>query len=230
MRGDGAHDREQPLSDEVDAWFARERPCQDLLRALRHVLLDLELDEALKWRQPCYMVDGRNLAILGNRKGGCVVSLLNGALLDDPEGQLLSAGPNTRAARLLQFASMEDLCEREAPLRAFLTQAIALERAGHRVVLDTPSEPVPEEVLACFGEDPELKAAFEALTPGRRRGYLLHFNAAKQSATRTARVAQARPRIIAGVGRQDCICGRSGHMPRCDGTHKHPPAPGEGLG
>ncbi len=209
-------------SAEVEAWFAADRPRGELLRALRRVLLDLDLElgEALKWRQPCYLVEGRNIAILGVRKNGCVISLLNGALLDDPEGQLLSAGPHTRAARILCFTSVEDLCGREAQLRGLIRQAVALERSGRRVELETPTEPVPEELILCFGEDPELRARFEALTQGRRRGYLLHFNAAKGSSTRTARIKAARSRIIAGKGLHDCVCGRSARMPRCDGSHR----------
>ena len=213
---------EPPMNDPVDAWFTVDRPLREVLRALRGVLLDLELTETLKWRQPCYMVGGRNVAILGARKDGCVLSLLSGALLDDPEGQLLSAGPNTRAARLLRFTSAEEVGQRDVSLRAFLAQAIALARAGRRVQLEPRTEPVPEELGRLLAEDPELRTAFDALTPGRRRGYLLHFNAAKQASTRAARVEQAKPRILAGKGIHDCICGRSAQMPRCDGSHRNP--------
>ena len=209
------------MSGPVEAWFATERPLRDALRALRGVLLDLGLGEALKWRQPCYLVDGRNIAILSARKDGCVLSLLHGALLDDPEDQLLPAGPNTRAARILRFASLEEVRDREAALRGLLTRAIAFARTGQRVELEAPTDPMPDELLRCFDEEPELGAAFDALTPGRRRGYLLHFNAAKQASTRAARIAQARPRILAGNGLLDCICGRSARMPRCDGSHRN---------
>mgnify|MGYP002635068330 CR=1 FL=1 len=210
------------MSADVDAWFAAERPFGDVLAALRGVLRDFPVTEALKWRQPCYQAHGRNLAILGARKGGAVLSLLNGALLDDPDGQLLSAGPNTRAARLLSFASVVEVQEHDAALRRFLAQAIALEAAGQRVELGPTTEPIPDELTQACDQDPLLGAAFEALTPGRQRGYLLHFNAAKQSATRTARIEAARPRILAGMGLQDCLCGRSARMPRCDGSHKNP--------
>ena len=203
---------------EVEAWFATDRPEQAATQALRAVLLDLGLAEALKWRQPCYMVDGRNVVILGVRKAGAVLSVLEGALLDDGGGQLLSAGPNTHAARILLFTSVEDVREREPLLRSLLTRAIALERAGRKVVRETPLEPLPVELLRCFEQDAGLKAACEALTPGRRRGYLLH--GATRASTQTARIERARPRIVAGKGLHDCICGRSAKLPRCDGSHK----------
>ncbi len=203
----------------LEAWFATARPQQGALRALRRVLLDHDLGETLRWRQPCYQVDGRNLAILGTRKADCVLSLFQGVLLTDPEGLLLSAGPNTRAARLVRFTSAQDVHDREPALRRLIGEAIALERAGRRVDAAPASEPHPAELQACFDADPALQAAFEALTPGRQRGYLLHINAAKQASTRTARIMQAAPRIMAGLGRHDCHCGKSARMPRCDGSH-----------
>ena len=208
------------MSAQIEAWFATDRPRQDVLRALRSVLRDLGLAEALKWRQPCYMAEGRNIAILGARKDGCVVTLFAGALLDDPDGHLLSAGPNTRVARILRFTSVQDVGEREAVLRCLLRQAIALAPTGRPAEAEPTTEPVPVELRQHLSRDPELRAAFEVLTAGRRRSYLLHFGAAKRASTLTARVEGARSRILAGKGPHDCICGRSGHLPRCDGSHR----------
>ena len=210
------------MSAPAEAWFAEPRPFQTVLNAVRRVLLDLQLQETLKWRQPCYMVDGRNVAILGVRKEGCVLNLFQGAALEDPEGQLLSAGPNTRAARLLCFTSEQQVLEREGALRSLVAQAIALERAGRRVTLEPAADPIPETLAQRFDADPELAAAFTALTPGRQRGYLLHFNGARRAETCAARIEQARERILAGKGRHDCVCGRSARMPRCDGAHQRP--------
>lgn len=208
------------MSADVEAWFATERPSRAMLRALRRILLELGLSEALKWRHPCYMVEGRNVAILGIRKVGCVLTFFKGALLDDPDGHLLLVGPNTRGGRLLHLTSVRQVRERVPMIRGLLDQAITLERAGRQVERDPVIEPVPAELSQRFDEDPELKTAFEALTPGRQRGYLLHFNAAKQAATRATRIERERFRIIAGKGLHDCACGRSARMPRCDGTHR----------
>lgn len=204
----------------VDAWYATDRALSAALDRIRAVLLDLGLEETLKWRHPCYTVDGRNVVIMGLRGDDCVVSYFNGALLDDPTGALQSAGPNTRAARILRFAGLGAVEAGEPVLRALTEAAIDNARAGRRVVLETPDEDRPPELTDTLEADPALADAFEALTAGRRRGFLLHFNSAKRPSTRHKRIEAARERIMAGKGIHDCVCGRSKRMPRCDGSHR----------
>lgn len=205
----------------VDAYFETAESWQPELRELRRILLDLDLEEALKWRQPCYAAEGDNIAIIGRRKAGCVITFFRGALLADPDGVLLSPGPNSRSGRLLSFTSVAEIRAAEDQIRAFVAESIVHRQAG------TTIEPVkvddgdwPDELVQVFEDDPEMEEAFTGLTPGRQRGFLLHFNGAKQSETRTRRILEARERIMLGKGRHDCICGRSKKFPRCDGSHQ----------
>ena len=206
----------------VDAYFETAESWQAELRALRRILLDLDLDEALKWRQPCYAAEGDNIAIIGGRKASCVVTFFRGALLTDPDGVLVAPGPNSRSGRLLSFTSVAEVHAAEPRIRAFVAESIAHRQAGTTIEpVKLVAEDWPVELVQAFSDDPEMEAAFQALTPGRQRGFLLLFNGAKQSATRTRRILEARARIMLGMGRHDCICGRSKKMPRCDGSHQH---------
>lgn len=206
----------------VDTYFETAESWQPELLELRRILLDLDLEERLRWRQPCYAADGDNIAILGRRKANCVLSFFRGALLSDPDGVLSAPGPNSRAGRVLNFTSVEEVHAAEARIRAFVAESIKHRKAGTTIEPVKPvAEDWPAELVEVFAEDPEMEAAFTALTPGRQRGYLLLFNGAKQSKTRTRRVREARARIMLGKGRHDCICGRSKKMPRCDGSHQY---------
>ena len=161
------------------------------------------LKEELKWGVPCYTLEGKNVLMVSALKEVCCVSFFKGALLTDPEGVLEKAGPNSQVARLMKFQSMEEVAEREGALRVLIEQAVAVERAGLKVVLEPNPEPVPEELEQAFAEDPSLATAFEALTPGRRRGYILFVSQPKQAKTRVARVEKCIPMILAGIGLHD---------------------------
>ena len=161
------------------------------------------LKEELKWGVPCYTLEGKNVLMVSALKEVCCVSFFKGSLLKDPEGLLVKAGSNSQAARLMKFRSMEEVAEREGALRVLIEQAVAVERAGLKVVLEPNPEPVPEELEQAFAEDPALAAAFEALTPGRRRGYILFVSQPKQAKTRVARVEKCIPMILAGIGLHD---------------------------
>ena len=161
------------------------------------------LKEELKWGVPCYTLEGKNVLMVSALKEVCCVSFFKGALLKDPGGLLEKAGPNSQAARLMKFRSMEEVAEREGALRVLIEQAVAVERAGLKVVLEPNPEPVPEELEQAFAEDPSLATAFEALTPGRRRGYILFVSQPKQAKTRVARVEKCIPMILAGIGLHD---------------------------
>lgn len=205
----------------VDEHIANAKKWQPELRALRRILLDTELTEDFKWDQPCYTYDGANIILLGGFKDHCALMFCQGSVLKDPHGILKKPGEHTQAGRLIPFTSVRAITETEPVLKAYLEEAIAAEKAGLKPAFKTTPEPMPEELETRLNKDPAFGEAFAALTPGRQRAYLLHFNAAKQSATRASRIEACKPRILAGKGIHDCICGHSKKMPSCDGSHKH---------
>jgi uncharacterized protein YdeI (YjbR/CyaY-like superfamily) len=180
-------------------------PWQDVLEQLRRIVLECGLTEEEKWGSPCFTADGGNVVILAPMKDSCALSFFKGALLEDAEGILVKAGANTRSGRLIRFEHVDEVLAMEPVLKDYVREAADLERAGAKVdfAKDRDDVPVPEELTAAFADDPAFAAAFEGLTPGRRRGWLLHFSGAKQSATRAARIAKATPRILAGKGMHD---------------------------
>ena len=187
---------------DVDAFVSGAKAWQDEIRALRSILLDAGLDEALKWRKPCFLFEGSNVAIIQPFKAHCALLFFKGALFEDAHGRLRSQGENTRSAMRLEFTASGQI--EPSVVRYYVEQAIAVEKAGLKVDIGATREPAyPEELVRAFGENRTLEAAFQALTPGRRRGYLLHFAGAKQSATRRARIEKCTPAILAGKGRHD---------------------------
>lgn len=193
---------------------------QKELKALRAILLGCPVVEEFKWRAPCYTHEGRNIAILASLKACCTIGFFKGALLKDPQGILTTPGENTRSARTVRFTSTAEINRLKSVLTTYVHEAIEIEARGHKVApaSETPLE-LPAELEAKLSESPALRAAFDALTPGRQRGYVLFINAAKQSTTRSKRVEQHRERILSGKGIHDCICGHSKKMPTCDGSH-----------
>ena len=170
------------------------------LQALRALLLATELTEEMKWGSPCYTLGGENVAMLTAFKERCALSFFQGALLSDAEGLLQAPGPNSRSVRLLPFTSAEQVHERRSSIGRFIDEATELRRSGARVAFHPTPEPIPEELRARLDADPEAAAAFEALTPGRRRSYALHVGGAMKSATRAARAERCVPRILSGKG------------------------------
>lgn len=171
------------------------------LKALRRIVLECGLREESKWGVPCYTCDGRNIAIVAAFKEYCSVSFFKGSLLKDPNGLLTTPTENSQAARQVRYTSLAEIKKTKSFLVALLDEAIALERAGAKVAFKAASEfAIPEEFQASLDADPALKSAFESLTPGRRKGYLLHFAGAKQSKTRQARIEKCVPKIMAGMG------------------------------
>lgn len=172
---------------------------RDLLEQLRDFMLAAGLTETRKWGVPCYMHDGHNVAVLGLTKDSCSIGFFKGVLLADPHELLEKPGDDSQTTRLIRFRSQDDL-ERAAPhLEAYLENAKA--RAGDKVEFKRDhSHDYPEELKERMEEFPDLKLAFEALTPGRQRGYLLHFKSAKQAATRYARIDKSIDLIMAGKG------------------------------
>jgi len=168
--------------------------------AMRRVLAGLGMKEECKWGKPTYTVDGRNIVILQGFKEYFGLGFFQGALLTDSKKVLVQPG-QVQAGRVMKFRSAKEISAKAATIKAYVREAIAIEKAGLRVKPRTTSDfPVPEELRRRFKTDPRFKHAFEALTPGRQRGYLYHFAAAKQSATRDARIERAMPAIFEGRG------------------------------
>lgn len=209
------------MNPAVTAHITSAKAWQPELKALRRIILSTGLTEELKWDQPCYTHDGHNIVLIGGFKDHCRLMFCNGSLLKDPQNLLQKPGQHTQAGRYIPFTSVKEIKALEPDLKAFLHAAIENEKVGVKPVYKTTPEPIPEELQTKLNKDPALDEAFAALTPGRQRAYLLHFNAAKQSATRTSRIEACRSRILAGKGIHDCICGHSKHFPRCDGSHKN---------
>lgn len=174
------------------------------LQLLRAVLLDCGLVEESKWGMPCYTYGGHNILILAAFRDCCSVSFFKGALLHDENGLLVRAGENTQASRQLRFTSPEQVTKLEEILRSMVFEAIEVEKAGIKVQLKSADEyEVPDEFRDRMEQMPALKEAFYALTPGRRRAYLMYFSEAKQSKTREARIEKWIPAILNGKGMND---------------------------
>lgn len=170
---------------------------------LRGIVLDCGLTEEVKWGAPCYTFGKANVAMVAALKDSCVLSFFKGALLSDPHGILEKPGENTQAGRVISFTNVQEITEKESILKTYLYEAVEVEKAGLKVEFKKNPEPVPEEFQRKMDQDPELKAAFEALTPGRQRGYLLHFSQPKQSKTREDRIDKCIPQILEGIGLND---------------------------
>ena len=192
------------MTSRLDRYFQHTKDWRAEKQRLRAILLDFPLTEELKWRQPCYTFQGANVVILGGFRQTCDLGFFKGSLLDNPHGLLIPPGPHSQASRQLRFTSVQEIEEKEPIIRATLQNAIEVERAGLKVDFREKSELVfADELLAKMEAAPDFKAAFEALTPGRQRGYNLFFSAAKQSKTRAARIEKHAARILEGKGIHD---------------------------
>lgn len=192
------------MNPKVDAYFGKMGKWQDESHKLRAIVLDCELTEELKWGVPCYTFEKRNVAVIHGFKEYCALLFFKGALLKDPNGILIRQTENVQAARQIRFTDVHQITEMETALKAYLCEAIEIEKSGRKVDFKKTKEfSIPEEFQRILDETPGVKAAFESLTPGRQRAYLLHFSAPKQSKTRTARVEKALPKILDGKGLDD---------------------------
>lgn len=188
----------------VDAYISSLNQWRDEVTLLRSIVLSCDVNEELKWRQPTYTVDGKNVVIISTRKNGCVIGFFKGVLLEDPRGILRAAGPNSQSARYATFTSVGDITKHRASIVALITQAIQNEKQGKRTVFKGIAErTVPIELQALLHTRKDVREAFEALTPGRKRGYYMHIAGAKLPATRVSRAEACVPRILAGKGLND---------------------------
>lgn len=209
------------MNPEVDTFLERAKKWREEMGALRSILLMTPLTEDLKWRMPCYTLGNKNVVMIAGFKDYCALSFFKGALLKDPKGILRKPGENTQSGRVIRFTSVQEINQLTPAIEAYLSEAIDIEKAGLKV--DAPKERTldyPEELQTLLNADPALNTAFEGLTPGRKRAYIMHIAAAKQSKTRIARIEKYVPRILDGKGMHDCTCGLSKRMPSCDGSHK----------
>jgi len=192
------------INPKVDFYFKKAQKWQKEIEKLRTIILDCELTEQLKWGVPCYTFENNNIVLIHVFKEYCALLFHKGALLKDPIGILVQQTENVQAARQIRFTNVEEIDEMEHILKAYIQEAIEVEKAGLKVDFKKTSEfNMPEEFQRKLDENPALKTAFEALTPGRQRGYLLYFSAPKQSKTRESRVEKYTQQILSGKGLND---------------------------
>jgi uncharacterized protein YdeI (YjbR/CyaY-like superfamily) len=192
------------MNPKVDAFLKRQTTWKKEFVKLRQIILGCGLTEELKWGWPCYTHEGKNVILIHAFKEYCAVLFHKGALLKDAKRVLIQQTPNVQVPRQIRFTSVEDVAKLEKTLKAYVREAIEVEKAGLKVELKTTSDfPIPEELRSRLEGDPALKAAFRGLTPGRQRAYLFYFSQAKQPKTRELRVEKCVPRILEGLGLDD---------------------------
>ena len=188
----------------VDASINRNKKWQEEIKQLRSIMLDCQLTEELKWGVPCYIFQQSNVVLIHVFKDYCALLFIKGALLDDANGILIQQTENVQAGRQIRFTNVREITELEATVKAYINEAIEVEKAGLKVDFKKTSELVfHEEFQKKLAEMPALRIAFEALTPGRQRAYNLYFSAPKQSKTREARVEKCTELILDGMGLND---------------------------
>jgi uncharacterized protein YdeI (YjbR/CyaY-like superfamily) len=191
------------MNPDVDAFFGKLKKWEPEFRKLRKIALDCKLTEELKWYKPCYTFEGHNIVLIGGFKEYCVLLFFKGALLKDPKGILVTPG-QLQAGRQIRFTGAREIVEMEPVVKAYIREAIEVEKSGLTVTKKATSDyEVPAEFQRKLDEVPGLKTAFEALTPGRQRGYLYYFAGAKQPKTRESRVEKYIEKIISGKGLDD---------------------------
>jgi len=187
----------------VDSILRHEKKWREEFETLRTIVLDFDLTEELKWYQPCYALEGKNVVLMHGFKQYCALMFFKGALLKDPKRILATPGEH-QAARQIRFTSLREIVEMKPVLKAYIQEAIAVEKAGLKVKLKKTADfRVPDEFQKKLDEIPALKTAFRALTPGRQRGYIFHFSQPKLSKTREARVEKCMQQIFNGKGLND---------------------------
>jgi uncharacterized protein YdeI (YjbR/CyaY-like superfamily) len=188
----------------VDFYFTKAKAWQEELQKLRAIVLDCQLTEELKWGVPCYTFENSNIVLIHVFKEYCALLFFKGALLKDPEGLLVQQTKNVQAGRQIRFTNVREISKLKTILKAYIHEAIEVEIAGLKVELKKTTEyDIPEEFQNKLDENPTLQTAFEALTPGRQRAYLLYFSSPKQSKTREARVEKYTRQILNGKGLND---------------------------
>ncbi|NHF73991.1 YdeI/OmpD-associated family protein [Paracoccus xiamenensis] len=192
-----------PDSVRLDAFFSQLATWRDELLALRAILLDAGLTETFKWSSPVYTAHGGNVAIIWGFKDRAAIGFFKGVLMTDPQGLLEAPGDNSRSSRVINFTDLDQINAAKPTLRAYIAEAARIEEQGLSVDLPKDDLEYPQELVRRLDGDTDFREAFEALTPGRRRSWVLHFGTAKQVATRETRIDKAAPKILAGKGFND---------------------------
>tara|TARA_R110002126_G_C10246195_1_gene481554 strand:+ start:52 stop:636 length:585 start_codon:yes stop_codon:yes gene_type:complete len=188
----------------VDRFLDRAKKWQQEMKLLREICLDCGLTEEFKWMHPCYTFQGKNVVLIHGFKEYCALLFHKGVLLKDTNNILIQQTENVQSARQIRFTSLQEIIDLKSTIKAYIFEAMEVEKAGLEVPMKKTSEfKMPDEFKVPLDNDPDLKAAFQGLTPGRQRGYLLYFSQAKQSTTRTSRVEKYIPKILQGKGLND---------------------------
>ena len=199
-----ANKTSQVMNPKVDAFLSRAEKWRKEFEKLRAIVQGCGLSEELKWGQPCYTFQGKNIVIIHGFKEYCALLFFKGALLNDAKGILIQQTENVQSARQIRFTSVAEIARLERTLKEYVFEAVEVESAGLKVKLKKTSDyKIPEEFQARLNANPALKSAFNGLTPGRQRGYLFYFSQPKQSKTRAARVEKYVPHILDGKGLDD---------------------------
>lgn len=192
------------MNPKVDFYFQKDKVWKQEVNKLRSIILDCGLTEELKWGQPCYVLNDANIVLIHDFKEYCALLFFKGTLLNDANGILIQQTENVQSARQIRFTNVDEVLKLESVIKAYVFEAIEIEKAGLKVEFKKTKEfNMPEEFQAKLDEFPALKEAFESLTPGRQRGYLLYFSSAKQIKTREARIEKYIPHILNGKGLDD---------------------------
>ena len=192
------------MNPKVDAYIGKLKQWREETEKLRAIVLECPVTEELKWGVPCYTVDDKNVVLIHGFKEYCAILFVKGALLKDPKGILIQQTENVQSARQVRFTSLQEIVKLQSVLKTYIRAAIEVEKAGLKVARKSTEEfEVAEEFQNKLNKTPALKKAFEALTPGRQRAYLLHFSSAKQSKTRESRIEKCMPMILEGKGLND---------------------------
>lgn len=208
------------MNPKVDAFISNSKNWNAELDMLRKIILDCNLFEDVKWGVPCYTFQNSNIVMIQGFKAYCGLMFFKGSLLSDSNNLLVKPGENTQSGRLIRFTDIKEIIKLEPVLKAYIFESIELEKQGIKLNFEKDNTHlITEEFQQKLNNNPELKIAFEKLTPGRQRAYNLFFSAAKQSKTREVRIEKYTQQILNGKGLNDCTCGLSKKMPYCDGSH-----------
>lgn len=209
------------MSSNLNSYYDNLSSWQAELLFLREICISCELKEELKWKAPCFTFERKNVLILHAFKNYFGIGFFKGALIYDNNNLLQFPGKNSNHSKILKFQSLTEVAAKQDIIRRFIFEAIEIEKKGLKVIPESSEMELPSELIKLFNQEPNFKQAFETLSPGKKRGYLLYFAGAKQSQTKLLRINKMMDRILLGKGIQDCTCGLSKKMPRCDGSHKY---------
>ncbi len=208
------------MNKDIELFYSNEEKWKKEYQLLRKLVLDCGLNEEYKWKVPCYTYKNSNILIVHGFKNYCALNFFKGALLSNANRLLIQPTENSQSARQIRFLNVDEIIKYEDEIKSCIYESIEIEKLGMKVDYKKNEDyQIPEELLLKFNQDKKYKEAFEALTPGRQRGYYLYFSEAKQSSTRQQRIEKVTFRVMKGKGLGDCVCGLSKRMPNCDGSH-----------